>query len=340
MGYFLTFTFQNKLMKELIEDFTKHITESINISSITSLSPFSGKINNVLICGLGGSGIGGTIISQIVANDANCPITINKDYKIPAFVNKNTLVICCSYSGNTEESLEMISQAENKNAVLACVTSGGKLLEIAQQKNYNHIIIPGGHPPRAAFGLAFPPLFFILKHYNVISEDYITQFNNAVNTINDEEKNIIAEAKLITEKLLNKTPVIYADANYEGVAVRFRQQINENSKMLCWHNVIPEMNHNELVGWTTKNDDLAVVIFRNDDDYFRTQKRMEVNKTVFEKYTSTIIEIYSKGNSQLEKALYLIHIGDWISYLLAEKKGIDVTEVNVITYLKNELAKI
>ena len=139
---------------------------------------------------------------------------------------------------------------------------------------------------------------------------------------------------------MNKIPVIYADANYEGIAVRFRQQINENSKMLCWHHVIPEMNHNELVGWTTKNDDLAVVIFRNDDDYFRTQKRMEVNKTVFEKYTSTIIEIYSKGNSQLEKAMYLLHLGDWVSYLIAEKKGIDVVEVDVITHLKNELAKI
>jgi glucose/mannose-6-phosphate isomerase len=327
-------------MKELIEDFTKHITESISISNSTSLNPFDGQINNVLICGLGGSGIGGSIISQVVSSDANCPITINKDYKIPAFVSEKTLVVCCSYSGNTEESLEMLEQAESKNAIIACVTSGGQLSEIAKTKNYNHIIIPGGHPPRAAFGLAFPPLFFILKHYNVINDDYVTQFSNTVNTINAAEEDIIIEAKAVTEKLMNKMPVIYADANYEGVAVRFRQQINENSKMLCWHHVIPEMNHNELVGWTEKNDDLAVVIFRNDDDYFRTQKRMEVNKTVFEKYTSTIIEIYSKGNSRLEKALYLVHLGDWVSYLIAEKKGIDVTEVDVITHLKNELAKI
>lgn len=327
-------------MKELIEDFTKHITNAIEISNSSSLNPYTGKIENVLICGLGGSGIGGSIISQVVANDANCPITINKDYKIPAFVNQNTLVICCSYSGNTEESLEMLEQAEAKNAIIACVTSGGKLMEIAQTKNYNHIVIPGGHPPRAAFGLAFPPLFFLLNHYNIISGEYETQFKNAVNTINIEEASIINEAKIITEKLMNKIPVIYADANYEGVAVRFRQQINENAKMLCWHHVIPEMNHNELVGWTRKNDDLAVVIFRNDDDYFRTQKRMEVNKMVFEKYTSTIIEIYSKGNSRLERALYLVHLGDWISNLLGEKKGIDVTEVDVITHLKNELAKI
>jgi glucose/mannose-6-phosphate isomerase len=327
-------------MQELIKSFTKHITESISISKSASLAPFSGKIGNVLICGLGGSGIGGTIIAQVVAQDANCSITINKDYKIPAFVNETTLVLCCSYSGNTEESLEMLEQAQAKGATIACITSGGKLEEIAISKGYNHIIIPGGNPPRAAFGLAFPTLFFMLNHYNIISNNYVDQFNNAIATINTEEENIINEAKAVTKKLVDKIPVIYADANYEGVAVRFRQQINENAKMLCWHHAIPEMNHNELVGWRTKNEDLAVVILRNEDDYFRTQKRMEVNKTVFKKYTSTIIEIYSKGNSPLEKSLYLIHLGDWISYFLGMKNGVDITEVDVITKLKSELAKI
>ncbi|MCO6501292.1 MAG: bifunctional phosphoglucose/phosphomannose isomerase [Vicingus serpentipes] len=327
-------------MRELIENFTQHISESIAISENANLRPTNKKINNVLICGLGGSGIGGTIISQIVATDTQVPVIVNKDYNIPAFVNENTLVICCSYSGNTEESLEMLIQAQQKNAEIACVTSGGKLKEIAQQKNYNHIIIPSGHPPRAAFGLSFPPLFFLLKNYQLISNDYTKQLKSAINILDKEENNILTEARTITEKLFQKIPVIYAAANYEGVAIRFRQQINENSKMLCWHHVIPEMNHNELVGWTSKNEDLAVVIFRNEDDYFRTQKRIEVNKAVFQQYTSTIIEIYSKGSSQLEKALYLIHIGDWVSYLLAEKKGIDVTEVDVITNLKNELSKI
>lgn len=327
-------------MQELIENFTNHITESINICNATPLTPFSGKIENVLICGLGGSGIGATIITQVVSQDANCPIAVNKDYKIPNFVNKNTLVICCSYSGNTEESLEMLSQAEAKGATIAGVTAGGQLEKIAKAKGYNHILIPNGHPPRAAFGLAFPSLFFLLNHYQVISHNYVDQFNNAISTINTEEENIIKEAKEIVEKLVNKIPVIYSDANYEGVAVRLRQQINENAKMLCWHHSIPEMNHNELVGWRTNNEDLAVVILRNEDDYFRTQKRMEVNKTVFEKYTSTIVEIYSKGNSQLEQSLYLIHLGDWISLLLGTKNGVDITEVDVITHLKEELSKI
>ena len=327
-------------MKELIEDFTKHLSQSIDISENTSLTSSNKQITSVLICGLGGSGISGTVVSQVVANNTAAPIVINKDYKIPAFVNESTLVIVCSYSGNTEESLEMLTQVEAVNAEIACVTSGGKLEKIAKEKGYNHIVIPGGNPPRAAFGLAFPTLFTILSHYNIISEDYNSQFTNAIELINKEETNIVSEAKGICDKLYGKTPVIYSDSWFEGVSVRFRQQINENAKMLCWHHVIPEMNHNELVGWTTKNEDLAVVLFRNDDDYFRTQKRMEINKTVFEKYTSSIIEIHSKGSSRLEKSLYLIHLGDWVSFFLAEKRGVDVTEVDVITSLKNELAKI
>lgn len=327
-------------MKELIEDFTKHLQHSIELNNNTTLIPSNKEFNNVLICGLGGSGIGATIITQVVADNAKQPILVNKDYKIPQFVDEKTLVIACSYSGNTEETLEMITQAEQKNATIACVTSGGKLAALAIEKKYNHILIPGGHPPRAAFGLAFPSLFKILNHYGIINSDYSNEFNKAIELIDENESLILVEAGAITEKLYKKIPVIYAESSYEGVAVRFRQQINENAKMLCWHHVIPEMNHNELVGWANKNEDLAVVIFRNEDDYYRNKKRIEVNKTVFEKYTSTVIEIHSKGNSKLERALYLIHLGDWISYLLAEKNGVDVVEVDVITHLKNELSKI
>ncbi len=327
-------------MKELIENFTLHLSEALTIGDNNSLTPAKKSINNVLICGLGGSGIGATVVSQIVNTTTNYPISINKDYNIPSFVSENTLVIVCSYSGNTEESLEMIAEAQEKNAEIACITSGGKLLEISKQNNYNHIVIPGGHPPRAAFGLAFPTLFTLLNHYNVISKDFSQEFNATIKLINAEENNIITEAKNIADSLFGKIPVIYSTANYEGVAIRFRQQINENSKMLCWHNVIPEMNHNELVGWTKANEDLAVIILRNNDDYYRNEKRIEVNKTVFKKYTSTVLEIASKGNSRLENSLYLIHLTDWISFILAEKNGVDVVEVDVITALKNELAKI
>ena len=155
-----------------------------------------------------------------------------------------------------------------------------------------------------------------------------------------EENSIIAEAKIVAEKLLGKTPVIYATTYNEGIAIRFRQQLNENAKILCWHHIIPEMNHNELVGWTEKNDSLAVVTLRTSFDYERTIKRYEICKELFTKYSNSVTDITAKGTSKVEQFLYLINIGDWISCYIADLKNIDATEVNVITNLKNELAKL
>ncbi len=136
-----------------------------------------------------------------------------------------------------------------------------------------------------------------------------------------------------------KLPILYADAHLEGVAVRWRQQINENAKMLCWHNIVPEMNHNEIVGWKDKRDDCVVVFLRSADDYERVQMRIEINKKMIRKCTNQVYEIWSKGGSYLEQALYLVHIGDWLSWYLAVEHHVDANEVAAIDFLKGELIK-
>jgi glucose/mannose-6-phosphate isomerase len=327
-------------MKKLIEDFSKHLTEALEIGANSNLSPNDKSFDNVLICGLGGSGIGGSIVAQLVGQQAELPIVVNKDYHNPGFVNQRTLVVLCSYSGNTEETIIMLEGLEGSGAEIACITSGGKLVELAETKGYNCIKIPGGMPPRAAFGYSFPQLFIMLNHYGIVDKAYESAIKQAVQLLNQEEEAILSAAKTLAENLHNKLPILYSDAWYEGVTIRFRQQINENAKMLCWHHCIPEMNHNELVGWKQKNDQLAVVLLRNKDDFYRTQKRMEINKGIFAQYTPHIYEVHSKGESAIEQSLYLIHFGDWVSYFLAEIQQIDAVEVDVITHLKGELSKI
>ena len=193
---------------------------------------------------------------------------------------------------------------------------------------------------RASFGLSFPEVLYALHAHEIISKKFEKDLEAAIKLLDDNEEAIQQEAKEVTEKLFGKIPVIYAADGFGGVATRFRQQVNENAKMLCWHHVIPEMNHNELVGWRTKDDDLAVVLFRNETDFKNIQARMDINKKTFAEYTDTTVEIWSKGTSDLQRALYLIHIGDWISFYLGEKKGVDITEVKVIDHLKGELAKL
>ncbi len=328
-------------MDHLIADFSKHLSQALEIAKSTTFTKNTKQFSNVLICGLGGSGIGGTIVTELVSNSATCPITVNKNYLIPAFVNKQTLVLCCSYSGNTEETLMMYEAAKEKGAEIVIISSGGRFIDIAKSNNLNYIQIPGDLPPRAAFGLSFPQIIQVLAYYSIIPTNHRDEIYEAIKLIDQEEQHIQKEAKAIAEKLINKTPIIYADALMNGVATRFRQQINENGKMLCWHHVIPEMNHNELVGWTEKNNDHVVILLRNNNDFIRNQKRMDYNKeNILSQYTDHIIEIHSKGNSLLENYIYHIHLEDWISFYIADIKKVDPVEVNVITGLKNFLSTI
>ena len=327
-------------MNDYINDFTNHLKDAINIANNTTLTPCTKEIRNVLICGLGGSGIGGTIVNDIVSPKAKIPITATKDYSIPNFVNEHTLVIANSYSGNTEETLYALQKCQAKGAEIAVITSGGGLKTIAEEQNYNKLIIPSGQPPRAMFGYAFTELFYLLNNYGIIDDSFKSDFQKAIQLLDTEKSDIQNQAMDLAKKMYKQTPVIYVANGFEGVAVRFRQQINENSKMLCWHHVVPEMNHNELLGWRTNVNDLAVVYFRNKSDYERNQIRMDINKKVISKYTENITEIWSKGNSLIENSLYHIHLGDWASWYLSAMNNVDAIEIDVINFLKGELSKI
>jgi len=327
-------------MNDYINDFTDHLSDAIEIANNTSLNSYAKEIRHVLICGLGGSGIGGTIASDIVSSKVNIPIATTKDYSIPNFVNEDTLVIASSYSGNTEETLYALEKCQARGAEIAVITSGGKLKAIAEEYNYNKITIPGNQPPRAMFGYAFTELFFMLNHYRIIDDSFKSDFNNAIELLNTEKNNIQNQAMNLAKKMYKQTPVIYVANGFEGVAVRFRQQLNENSKMLCWHHVVPEMNHNELLGWRTNIEDLSVVYLRNKSDYVRNQIRMDINKKVISEYTDNISVIWSKGNSLIENSLYHINLGDWVSWYLSEMNNVDAIEIDVINFLKRELEKV
>jgi len=328
-----------KSMKALIEGFSGQLKEAMEIGGAASVTATPSGIRNVIITGLGGSGIGGTIISQILDSNIKVPVLVNKDYFLPEFAGEETLVIVCSYSGNTEETLNAMNIAIDKGCAVKCISSGGKVIELAKQHSMEHIVIPGGMPPRSCLAYSLTELFFMLHKSGLIGDWFMNDFHKAIQLIESEDEHIRSEAYYLAEKLHKKIPVIYSQSNYEGVSTRFRQQINENAKMLCWHHALPEMNHNELVGWTIPNDKLAVVLFRNETDFDRTQTRMELSKEIISKYTPHIYEVYSKGESMIERSIYLIYFGDWVSWYLSEIRGVDATEVNVIDYLKGELSK-
>jgi glucose/mannose-6-phosphate isomerase len=326
-------------MRELVDSVPHQIKDAIKIGQATGIKPFERDFTNILIAGLGGSGIGGKIVSQLVADDCKLPILTCNDYFLPAFVDDKTLVIACSYSGNTEETLSALEDAKRKGAAIAAVTSGGKLAEIAIAHHYPHIIIPGGNPPRSMLAYSLTSLLFLLEGFHLVSEKYTDYLLNTATFLENNRDEITTKAEEIARFFISKTPVLYADAAYEGLIVRWRQQINENAKMLCWHHVLPEMNHNELVGWAGGSEQLAVLLIRDPDDYKRNSFRMETSKEVFAKHTPHIREVFAEGENRLIKTLYLSWLGDWVSVYLADLKGVDPTEVKVIDHLKGELSR-
>jgi glucose/mannose-6-phosphate isomerase len=327
-------------MKELIEGFSKQIEKGIEIFSNNLPKEVHKKYSNVVISGLGGSGIGGTIIRDLSSTFSTIPVIVNKEYSIPAFVGPETLFIASSYSGDTEETIAATQLAIDKKANIICITSGGKLAEMAKANHLGLLLIPGGSPPRANLGYSLTQLISIFSAAGLLPKETSVSLQSMIGFLDKNEKSIREKASSLAHQLYKKRVIIYSDATHEGVSVRFRQQLNENSKMLCWHHVIPEMNHNELVGWTEKADDYAVVFIRNHSDHARNQVRMDINKGIVSEYTPTVIEIWGEGSNEVEKMFYIIHLVDWISYFLAELKGVDIMDIKVIDFLKKKLSEI
>ncbi len=327
-------------MKNLVDAFPSHLREALEIGRKANLIKSDRSFQNVVISGLGGSGIGGKIVSQLVDDYCAIPVICTNDYVLPGFVGKHSLVIISSYSGDTEETVAAMYEAASKGAEIACITSGGKIAAYADEKSLNRIIIPGGNPPRSMFGYSSVQIFFMLKAYGLIHVDFEKDIEQTISDLLREKESIKAETRSIAEKIVKRIPILYCEARYEGVAIRWRQQINENSKMLCWHHVFPEMNHNELVGWTGGDNRVAVLLIRSEDDHKRSQLRMELCKKLMGEKCDTIIEIHAKGASRIQRAYYLIHLGDWLSIDLAELKNEDPVAIPAIIFLKNELAKV
>lgn len=326
-------------MKELIEGIENQIQEASKIGAEGRFRIPEKEIKTVIVCGLGGSGIGGKIVSLLVNEELKVPFILSNDYSIPACVNENTLLIASSYSGNTEETLYAVKEGKKRGAEIVVITSGGEILDLAKENNWNHLIVPKGQQPRAMLIYSLIQQLFILKNYGLISDRELNKLSDVTRFIEQTKQAIKTEALRIAKLLHTKTPIIYSGSYFEGIAIRFRQQLNENAKVLCWNHVLPEMTHNELVGWAGGSENFAVVYIKTDFDHPRTNYRWDITKEIIAKKTPHISEIRAKGPDRITQNFYLIHLTDWVSLYLSELKQVDAVEVNIIGHLKSEMGK-
>jgi glucose/mannose-6-phosphate isomerase len=334
-------------MYDILKNFHLQIEDAVKIALKTKIDSIStAGIKNIIISGLGGSAIGGDLIRSYTNYEIKIPVSVNRNYTLPEYTSKDTLVIISSYSGNTEESVSAYNEAIAKGCKVVCITSGGEVEKIALKNKHTLIKIPGGYQPRSALGYSFFSLLILFSRLGFIGDKQ----NNIHRTIASIKENSANFANLrsdnnasiaIAHILKNHLPVIYSSVDVlDIVNLRWRGQISENAKILAYGNLFPEMNHNELVGWELNKEimkKIVVVILRDGEDNTRIVQRMDITKKIFEKYAYEVIEIGGTGTGKLERIFDLIYLGDWVSYYLAVLNDIDPTPVDVIANLKNEL---
>jgi glucose/mannose-6-phosphate isomerase len=320
------------------------IGNSVNLSSIRS-----DDIRNLVVCGMGGSAIGGDVLRVYGEKLSRVPITVVRGYHVPGFVDAHTLVIVMSYSGGTEESLSAYADAHAKKAQCVVVTSGGALLEQAEADGVPAAVIPGGLAPRSALGYLFFPLLMIAARLDIldVQQSTLAEVHAVLEQNTKEYADYLTgdnQAIAIAEKLRGRLPVLYAaQVGLEAVLTRWRCQIEENAKMLSYSNVFPELNHNEIVGWEQNPDLLgriAVVVLHDRDDLPQIRKRISVTLDLIRSSAGEIIELYAQEENSLARIFGLICLGDWVSFYLAMLTDVDPYPIVKINRLKEELAKM
>lgn len=325
-------------MKSLIEAFPNHITEAKAIVDNYTFKKPENTINNVIMCGLGGSGIGAKLVATWIADQIKVPVAVSNEYQLPAYANKNTLVICSSYSGNTEETIASIGDAQARGCHIMAISSGGQLKAICEENNYDCVIVPGGNPPRSTLAYSLVILVQMFADLGLIDPSNVDNLQATSTLLTDNQTEIRATGEDIAKFLYGKVGVLYSETKYEGVTIRARQQFNENSKFLCWQHTIPEMNHNELVGWGGGDERFAPIFLCTGDLNPRNQKRMDITREIVERKTGPAFCLEAKGENFIARSMYLINVLDWASFYLCEMNGADIMDIISIDYLKGQLA--
>ncbi len=337
-------------MYNRIFDFPEQMEDALKIASgwRFDTNAFVG-FRNIVVVGMGGSAIGGELARAALQDKLEIPFEVVRHYRLPEYVDDETLVIASSYSGNTEETLSAVSDAIDRKAELVALTTGGMLEEICRLNEIPHLILPRGLQPRAALGYSFVPLMTFFEKIGLAPgatgelTATVTKLQGNRDSYIESQHTDMNQSKQLARAMWEKAVIIYGGPGFTGaIAQRWKGQINENAKNLAFANVYPEMNHNELVAWCEQvdihRDHLVVVQLRDTEDHSKVTQRMDIVREIIEKQQVAVLEVESSGASRIERMFSLIQLGDWVSYYLAILNGVDPTPVDAIETLKGKLA--
>ena len=336
-------------MIDLLESFPAQLEEAETLGRKFEISQIPAAPAHILFVGMGGSAMAGELLRLLGRDRSPVPMTVIRDYTLPAWVDEKTLVVGLSYSGNTEETISAFREARKRSAGLLGISSGGKLGAFCQSEKIPFVQIPGGRPPRTALGYLTIPVFLIfqraglfskisgeLEELREIAQEKVRRFGLK----NDEKEN---PAKQLARQFQGKLPVFYAPENLGALALRWKAQINENAKQQAFWNVLPEMNHNEIVGWELAGQDswqgsFHAVFLHDQNGDPRIRRRIEITAEMLKKRGVEILSLNTEGRSYFARLFSLILLADFTSYYLALLNGVDPTPIPVIDALKSKLS--
>jgi glucose/mannose-6-phosphate isomerase len=301
-------------------------------------------VDNIVLAGMGGSAWPAVYLQ--VWGQPSVPFEIVRDYTLPAYVGERTLFISSSYSGNTEETLSALAEAEKRGAQVAVMTAGGKLAKIAREKGHTLYTIPGGIQPRMSSFFFLVALVELLEPLNLVPQGKRKELREAGDWLKDQigswkpeirtDKNA---AKQLALELIGKSIVVYSGPKIFPAANKFKICLNENAKNVAWVNQYPEFNHNEFIGWSAqpKNKPYAVVEIRSNLEHERIQKRFVVSERLLSGQRPVPQVVVPEGKTHLQQLLWTSNFCDFVSVYVALLNGIDPTPVGLVEKLKAEL---
>ena len=304
-------------------------------------------ITSVVVTGMGGSALAALVVKVLLKNELPVSFEVVRTYDLPAYVNEHTLVIASSYSGNTEETLSGLKQAQEKGAQIGILTSGGQLEVVALQSGIAYVQLPSGVQPRMAMIYNLRGLFALLTNFGVVSSRWLDELAAISDWLKDETAQWLPEvptehnyAKQIALAAEGKTPVIYGSPLTAPLAYKWKISWNENAKNVAFWNEYPEFNHNEFLGWTSHPIEKPFAVFdlKSPIDMPRILQRFELSDRLLSGNRPHAQEISLKGETLLAQLVWGCILADFASTYVALLNNVDPTPVVLIERLKKELA--
>lgn len=321
-------------MKYHLLNLESQIPVALAVGKSVALPAGYRNFSNVLICGMGGSGMSGDILRSLAAERSPLPFEVHRSGHLPQWVSRETLAIFTSYSGNTQETLDCFGQAVRAGARILAVTSGGNLADLSRRKKIPVLRIPSGIPPRCAIGYLTFSLLPILKKTARLDVP-VHEINEAIQEIRGVSR---TAARILAHKIHGRAVHLYAvSGTTEPAALRWRAQFAENAKTLASHHVIPEMFHNEIEGWNFPHPLIkrsAAIFFTDRGEPAWLRKKRRFAQKLIRRHGAMVLEVSSHGKTPLGRIFSLVALGDWISYELALLNGVDPLAVPSLEAIK------